>query len=131
LPTVPSSSPSHQQHSASDRNSSNQSRVRPGSLQQQTTFTASSSSRPSTDRARISSSTTTGLNLVALQSAPAAQPIDYDSDDSQVKKKTKVASLEWQGKVFYVTGKESALNILRNGRRPAPTSGQSCRGFCE
>jgi len=34
LPIVPSSSPSHQQHS------SNQSRVRPGSLQQQTTFTA-------------------------------------------------------------------------------------------
>jgi len=114
LPTVPSSSPSHQQHSTSKRNSSNQSRVRPGSLQQQTQFSASSSSCPPTDRARTSASTTTGSNLDALQSRSAVNPAGYDSDDSQVKKKTKVASLEWQGKVFYVTGKESALNILRD-----------------
>ena len=44
---------------------------------------------------------------------PPAQPADYDSDDSQVKKKIKVAALEWQGQTFYVTGKESALHILR------------------
>jgi len=49
-----------------------------------------------------------------LQSDSSAQSIEYDSDDSQVKKKTKVASLEWQGKVFYVAGKESAINILRD-----------------
>jgi len=43
-----------------------------------------------------------------------APTIDYDSDNSQVKKKTKVSALEWQGQTFYITGKESALHILRD-----------------
>lgn len=38
---------------------------------------------------------------------------DNDSDNSQVKKKTKIAAVEWRGKAFYVTGKENALHILR------------------
>lgn len=43
--------------------------------------------------------------------SPAAE---YDSDDSQVKKKTEVAALEWYGQTSYVTGKETAMNVLRD-----------------
>jgi hypothetical protein len=44
----------------------------------------------------------------------SSQTVEYDSDDSQVKKKIKVASLEWQGQTFYIIGKESVINILRD-----------------
>ena len=38
---------------------------------------------------------------------------DYDSDDSQLKKKTNIARLEWLGKTYEMIGKENALHILR------------------
>jgi hypothetical protein len=75
---------------------------RPNSLQQRPSANASSASR--------STGAETGNQRALGASVP---PTDYDSDDPQVKKKTKVAALEWQGKTFYVTGKESALHILR------------------
>lgn len=40
--------------------------------------------------------------------------VEYDSDDSQVKKRIKVASMDWQGQTFYITGKESVITILRD-----------------
>jgi hypothetical protein len=40
--------------------------------------------------------------------------VEYDSDDSQVKKKIKVACMDWQGQTFYITGKESVMIILRD-----------------
>jgi len=61
LPVVPSSSLPHQHHSTSDRNLSGHRRVRPGSWQQQPSANASSSSRPSTERAGLSSATALGL----------------------------------------------------------------------
>ena len=47
----------------------------------------------------------------ALSTLPA---VEYDSDDSQVKKKIKVASMDWQGQTYYITGKESVIVILRD-----------------
>lgn len=44
---------------------------------------------------------------------PATLTDGYDSDDSQVKKKTKIAAVEYHDKAFYVKGKENALHILR------------------
>ena len=72
--------------------------------------------RPSANASSASRSAAAGngnLRAAPHDSSCAAQPINYDSDDSQVKKKTKVAAVEWQGQTFYVTGKESALHILR------------------
>ena len=40
--------------------------------------------------------------------------VEYDSDDSQVKKRIKVASMDWQGQTFYITGKESVITIMRD-----------------
>jgi len=40
--------------------------------------------------------------------------VEFDSDDSQVKKKIKVASMDWQGQTFYITGKESVITVLRD-----------------
>ena len=79
----------------------------PSSVQQRPSANASSSSRSAAARHG---------NLRAAPHDPsfAAQPADYDSDDSQVKKKTKIAALEYNGQTFYVTGKESALHILRD-----------------
>jgi len=113
LPTIPSPSP-YQHPSTSNRNLSGHQRVRPGPPQQQSSSNVSSSPRPSTNNARTSSTTALGVIPDVLQSGALAPPLNYDSDDSQVKKKTKVASVEWHGKTFFVTGKESALNILRD-----------------
>ena len=41
-------------------------------------------------------------------------PSDSDSDDLQVRKQVKVSTVEWAGKKFSVTGKESSLRILRD-----------------
>jgi hypothetical protein len=73
--------------------------------------------RPSAHVPSSSSSSTVvqGSSRANALSVPLiVPPTEYDSDDSQVKKKTKVAALEWQGKTFYVTSKESAINILRD-----------------
>ena len=42
-----------------------------------------------------------------------ARSTDYDSDGSQLKKKTNIARLEWLGKTYEMIGKENALHILR------------------
>ena len=106
LVTVSSPTTSNQPQSDSAQHRSIQSTVLPSSVQQ----------RPS---ANASSSRSAAAGHGSLRAAPhdpsfAAQPADYDSDDSQVKKKTKVAALEYNGQTFYVTGKESALHILRD-----------------
>jgi hypothetical protein len=115
LPPVSSSSLSHQQQSGSSQHSYRQLQVRPGSLHQRqpTGATASAhSSAPGAELHRTSAHDST-FGAQPLRSS-LVNPLDYDSDDSQVKKKTKVAAVEWQGKTFYVTGKESALTTLRD-----------------
>jgi len=115
LPPVSSSSLSHQQQSGSSQQSYRQLQVRPGSLHQRqpTGATASAhSSAPGAGLHRTSAHDST-FGAQPLRSS-LVNPIDYDSDDSQVKKKTKVAAVEWQGKTFYITGKESALTTLRD-----------------
>jgi len=42
------------------------------------------------------------------------QSTDSDSEDSQVKKRVKISTVEYQGKDFHVTGKENVLSILRD-----------------
>jgi hypothetical protein len=90
--------------------------VRPNSLLRRQSAHSSTSSSSSSTGLSHSRATLNDATLVALPPALGftSPRIDYDSDDSQVKKKTRVATLEWQGKVFYVTGKESAINILRD-----------------
>jgi DNA mismatch repair ATPase MutL len=107
LPTRPSPLPSNQQQSDSTQQRSHQSSVPSHSLQHRPSANASSTSQ--------STGAANGQHRTAPRDTThTAQPTtDYDSDDSQVKKKIKVASLDWQGQTFYVTGKESALNILR------------------
>jgi len=107
LVSVPSSNASNRPQSDPAQHRSTQPSVFSGSVQQRPSANASSTSR---------STAVAGHGL--LHAAPpgascAARPDDYDSDDSQVKKKTKVAALEYNGQTFYVTGKESALHILR------------------
>jgi hypothetical protein len=117
LPTVPSSSHSHQQQSGSDQQSSRQLQVRPGSVQQRPSTGATASApfpAPGAGSHRTSASDGHGTLRVESNDHSFAQPVDYDSDDSQVKKKTKVAALDFNGQTFYVTGKESALHILRD-----------------
>ena len=42
------------------------------------------------------------------------QSTDSDSEDSQVRKRVKISTIEYQGKDFHVTGKENVLSILRD-----------------
>jgi hypothetical protein len=108
LATISSPSfPNQQQLNSSQQRSSHQPN-RPSSLQQRPSANASSSSRSTVDR--------TGNQRAAPRdsaqpSSSSVPQTDYDSDDSQVKKKTKVAELEWQGQTFYVTGKKSAFYV--------------------
>jgi len=114
--SVDDSSSSHQQQSNPDqhRHHSGHSQGRPGSLQQRPSANGSSASR-SSDTATGSHRAATRVPATVAQPADSFAPtLDYDSDDSQVKKKTKVSALEWQGQTFYITGKESALHILRD-----------------
>ena len=106
LATVSSPSLAHQPQSDSAQHRSSHPQVRTSSVQQRPSANASSASR-------FAAAGNGNLRAAPRDSFYAAQPTDYDSDDSQVKKKTKVAALEWQGQTFYVTGKESALHILR------------------
>jgi hypothetical protein len=114
LPIVPSSSLSHQQQSGSDQQSSRQLQARPGSLQQRPSTGATASALSSAPNAGLHQASAHDRTSDAQPSGSLARPMDYDSDDSQVKKKTKVAAVEWQGKTFYVTGMESALTTLRD-----------------
>ena len=105
--TLPSSTTSSQLQSDSAQQRSIQSAVLPSSVQQRPSANASSSSR--------SAAAGHGSHRAAPNdSSFAVQPVDYDSNDSQVKKKTKVAALDYNRQTFYVTGKESALHILRD-----------------
>jgi hypothetical protein len=90
--------------------------ARTNSLQRRPSANASSSSSSSAAGQGHSRATSINSAIVATPAGAGStsQRVDYDSDDSQVKKKTKVAALEWHGKTFYVTGKESAINILRD-----------------
>ena len=106
LATVSSPSPVNQPQSDSAQQRSSHPQVRPSSVQQRPSVNASSASR-------LAATGNGNLRAAPRDSSYAAQPTDYDSDKSQVQKKTKVAALEWQGQTFYVTGKESALHILR------------------
>lgn len=45
--------------------------------------------------------------------SPKESAFDYDSDDSQLKKRVKIASVEYFGKSYAVTGKENVISILR------------------
>jgi hypothetical protein len=113
LTTRSSPSLSNQQQSDSSQQRSSQTSGQPSSLQQRPSANASSTSRSTgaaTGHQRTAPRDTTNA---AQPSGSSYPPTDYDSDDSQVKKKIKVATLDWQGQTFYVTGKESALNILR------------------
>ena len=113
----PSSSHQRQSDSAQHRLSSSQPLVRPSSLQQRPSANTSSA-------ARSTAAETGRLRAAPRDSAHAAQPSgsftqpnDYDSDDSQVKTimtRRSDDSLEWQGQTFCITGKESALHILRD-----------------
>jgi hypothetical protein len=42
------------------------------------------------------------------------QSTDSDSEDSQVKKRVKISTVEYQGKDFHLTGKENVISILRD-----------------
>jgi hypothetical protein len=62
---------------------------------------------------------TTGIvatPLPALQHSSESResPSDSDSDDSQVRRQVKVSTVQWAGKKFSVTGKESSFRILRD-----------------
>ena len=52
----------------------------------------------------------------------AVRSTDYDSDDSQLKKKTNIAQLEWLGKTYQMIGKENALHIIRISQHCAQQS---------
>ena len=67
--------------------------------------------RPSTGLPPTTGSAAGSSRANALSILPA---VEYDSDDSQVKKKIKVASIDWQGQTYYITGKESVIVILRD-----------------
>ena len=67
--------------------------------------------RPSTALPPTTVSAAGSSRANALSILPA---VEYDSDDSQVKKKIKVASMDWQGQTYYITGKESVIVILRD-----------------
>ena len=67
--------------------------------------------RPSTDLPSTTGSAAGSSRANDISILPA---VEYDSDDSQVKKKIKVASMDWQGQTYYVTGKESVIAILRD-----------------
>jgi hypothetical protein len=82
-------------------------------LQQRPSANASSTSRSTGAATGTQRTALRDATYSARSSGASIPPTDYDSDDSQVKKKIKVATLEWQGQTFYVTDKESALNILR------------------
>ena len=114
--SVTGSSSSHQQQSNSNqyRHHSVLPQGRPGSFQQQPSANGSSASR-SSDTAPGTQRVATRVPTTVAQPTDSFVPtFDYDSDDSQVKKKTKVSALEWQGQTFYITGKESAFHILRD-----------------
>jgi hypothetical protein len=67
--------------------------------------------RPTTALPPTTGSATGSSRANALAILPA---VEYDSDDFQVKKKIKVASMDWQGQTYYITGKESVIVILRD-----------------
>jgi hypothetical protein len=72
------------------------------------------SSRRSSTTLPPTTGSTTGQHGSATAIDKSTPAVNYDSDDSQVRKKIKVASMEWQGQTFYITGKESVLIILRD-----------------
>jgi len=92
--TVAGSSSSHQQQSDSDqhRHNSGHPQGRPGSLQQRPSANGSSAAR-SSDTGTGSHRAASRVSATAAQHADSfAQTLDYDLDDSQDKKKTKVFS---------------------------------------
>jgi len=73
-----------------------------------------SSRRPSTTLPPTTDSTTTVNGSSRANVHSTAPAVDYNSDDSQVKKRIKVAYMDWQGQTFYITAKESVITILRD-----------------
>ena len=76
-----------------------------------------STSTSSSSTTAVSNTSFTSAHQVASTTTPM-RPItdrstDYDSDDSQLKKKTNIARLDWLGKTYEMIGKENALHILR------------------
>ena len=103
IPSVPSNFLPNQQSAASANASSN---LRPAD---RNLFR-----RPSTTIPPTTSSTTTLNGSSRANVHSTSQAVEYDSDDSQVKKRKKVASVEWHGQTFYIIGKESVINKLRD-----------------
>jgi hypothetical protein len=114
LATISSSSLSDQHQSNSSQHRSSQPSGRPSSLQHRPSANASSASRSTGAATGTQRTAPRDTTYSARPSGASFPPTDYDSDDSQVKKKIKVATLDWQGQTFYVTGKESALHVLRD-----------------
>jgi hypothetical protein len=78
---------------------------------------AATASASTSSTSAVASTSTTLAHQVASSSTPLRQvtdrSTDYDSDDSQLKKKTNIARMEWMGKTYEMIGKENALHILR------------------
>ena len=114
LATVAAPSFQHHYHSDSAQHRPSHPQVRPTSLQLRPSTDASSSSlssAPGTGQQQTSARDSTSD---AQPSGSSAHPIDYDSDDSQVKKKTKVTALEWQGETLRNTF--SVRTLMEDGQ---------------
>ena len=79
--------------------------------------TIAHTSASSSSTTAVAPTSFTSAHQVASTITPLRQvsdrSTDYDSDDSQLKKKTNIARLEWLGKTYEMISKENALHILR------------------